>query len=164
MWVNNISVINDIASRFVGLLPNLITWWTQALLKQVCLGGYRQPIYFAGPNGRGPWFLNNLDNRHLTDDTLNVGLLKRILLLQEFCWRSWNFSAFRTLFLASLYMNFKKSSRKYNFYRRKLLLWRKSVWLGRTWFTVFLISGISGRHKVTGTVAWWPQESNTAKM
>ena len=33
MWVNNISVINDIASRFVERLPNPITLWTQALLK-----------------------------------------------------------------------------------------------------------------------------------
>ena len=42
----------DIASRFVGLLPDHIM--NRPCLRQLCPGDYRQPNYFAGPDGRGP--------------------------------------------------------------------------------------------------------------
>ena len=49
----------------------------------------------------------NLGKRYLTDDTLTVGLLETHFTASGILWRSSNVSAFRTLFFASLYMNYK---------------------------------------------------------
>ena len=42
----------DIASEFIRRLPDPITW-IRVLLSylQICYGGFREPIYFAGPSG-----------------------------------------------------------------------------------------------------------------
>ena len=45
----------DTASRFVGPFTQPDHMMTGPCLRQLCPGDYRQPNYFAGPDGRGPW-------------------------------------------------------------------------------------------------------------
>ena len=75
--------IRDIASKFLGLLPDPITWIRVLLCyKQLCYGGFRQPIFFAGPDVGS--MLSEYRNLVYADDRYKDNILSFAYLCQSF--------------------------------------------------------------------------------